>query len=154
MFIKREQKKRADLCENWMGIWSVKVQRPAITCLHGFVFFSLKTNLSFESWTFFAIIIIIIMDAQTRFSSKWAQSAAIFTNIHAHVLQAYNKHTHTYRTRTHKQTRGVKAGRFATRKLKLKSFCIWNNFCGLHPLLFWRGRGNRSTRRKPPTISP
>ena len=26
--------------------------------------------------------------------------------------------------RTHKQTRGVKAGRFATKKLKLKSFCI------------------------------
>jgi len=27
------------------------------------------------------------MDAQTRFSSKLAQSAAILTNIHAQVLQ-------------------------------------------------------------------
>jgi len=58
----------------------------------------------------------------------------------------YNKHIHTYRTRTHKQTRGVKAGSFASRKLILKSFCIWNSFSGLHPLLFWRGRGNRSTQ--------
>jgi len=41
------------------------------------------------------------MDAQTRFSSKLAQSAAILTNIHAQVLQAYNKHTHKHTGQEH-----------------------------------------------------
>ena len=72
-----------------------------------------------------------------RFSSSELKVRRSLPTYTLKCYKLYNKHKHTYRTRTHKQACGVKAGRFATRKLKLTSFCSWNNFSRLHKLLFW-----------------
>jgi len=70
------------------------------------------------------IMVIIIMDAQTRFSSSELKARRSLPTYTLTCYKLYNKHTHIYKTRTRKQTRGIKAGRFATRK---EGFAVLKN---------------------------